>query len=196
MNAFTIKCKAHQIPNRLAVDFVQSIEARGQVENEDVVWAALTDRRCYNYIWVINNFIAYGAPYITGLTVFHFFLNAYIDSCLVCYILNKDKEYKNETHWSLNEMANILQTTFSIAFCWIKKSHSLITIFLKFVSEGTFSNYSALIQVMAWHQQFAKPLTEAVMTNFFNAIWQHVLSLYYFNIYFHLLCPFSMHWYG
>ena len=29
----------------------------------------LLDRRCSKYIWVINNFIALGAPYIKGLTV-------------------------------------------------------------------------------------------------------------------------------
>ena len=35
-------------------------------------WSS-ADRRCFNYIWVNNNFIAYlGAPYIRDLTVMHF----------------------------------------------------------------------------------------------------------------------------
>ena len=41
---------------------IQSVEARCSVENED--------RRCSNYIWVINNSIAYlSASYIRDLTV-------------------------------------------------------------------------------------------------------------------------------
>ena len=40
------------------------------MENADVVGAVLADRWCSNYIWVINNIIAYsGAPYIRGLTI-------------------------------------------------------------------------------------------------------------------------------
>ena len=40
-----------------------------EVENEDVVGAAPV-----NYIWVINNFIAYkGAPYIRDLMVLFFY---------------------------------------------------------------------------------------------------------------------------
>ena len=37
-------------------------------------WSS-ADRRCSNYIWVINNFIAYSAAaYIRGLTVFYWYL--------------------------------------------------------------------------------------------------------------------------
>ena len=68
--------KTHHIPNfkgflsRLAFVFAQSIEAMYYVENEDVVGVGSADRRCSNYIWVINNCIAYyGAPYIGGFTV-------------------------------------------------------------------------------------------------------------------------------
>ena len=47
----------------LAVVFAPYIEAKCWVENEDVVGAApvwnSADRRCSNYIWVINNSIAY-----------------------------------------------------------------------------------------------------------------------------------------
>ena len=32
-------------------------------------WSS-ADRRCSNYIWIINNFIAWGAPYIRCLTVY------------------------------------------------------------------------------------------------------------------------------
>ena len=53
-----LKC----FPSRLAVVFAQSIEARCKVENEDVVGAAPTGDAS-NYIWVINNFIAWVVPY-------------------------------------------------------------------------------------------------------------------------------------
>ena len=45
-----------------------------------ISWSS-TDRRCFSYIWVINNFIAYsGASYIRDLTVLSYF--PYIVVCL------------------------------------------------------------------------------------------------------------------
>ena len=56
--------------SHLAVVFAQSIEARCYVEQWRCSWSS-ADRRCSNYIWVINNFIAYqGVSYIRGLTVY------------------------------------------------------------------------------------------------------------------------------
>ena len=56
--------------SRLAVVCAQSIETRCLSWEWRCSWSS-ADRRCSNYIWVINNFIAYyGAPYIRGLTVF------------------------------------------------------------------------------------------------------------------------------
>ena len=53
--------------------FAESLEARCQVENEDVVAGRTADRRCSNYIWVIDSFIAYeGASYIRDFTVWWF----------------------------------------------------------------------------------------------------------------------------
>ena len=55
----------HQIPTPkrfldcLVAVFAETLEARCQVENEDVVSWSSADRRCSNYIWVIDNFIAY-----------------------------------------------------------------------------------------------------------------------------------------
>ena len=58
--------KHKRFSSRLAVVFAQSIEDMCSVENEDSRSSA--DRRCSNYIWVINNFIAYqGASYIRDL---------------------------------------------------------------------------------------------------------------------------------
>ena len=70
----SLQYKTRQIPTLkgfsdcLAPVFAESLEARCQVENEDVAC-----RRCSNYIWVIENFIAYyGASYIRDFTVYVF----------------------------------------------------------------------------------------------------------------------------
>ena len=52
------------------------------------------------------------------------------------------------THWGLNEMAELLQMTFSNVFL---KKGILIQISLKFVPKGQIINKSALVQVMAWY---------------------------------------------
>ena len=58
--------------SRIAVDFAKSIEARFEVLKWRCSWSN-ADRRCSNYIWVINYFIAYpGATYIKGLTIIWF----------------------------------------------------------------------------------------------------------------------------
>ena len=74
-----ISRKSHQIPklkclsSRLAGVFAQSIEARLSPEWR-CSWSS-ADRRCSNYIWVVNNFIAYkGATYLRGLL-------AHMDKC-------------------------------------------------------------------------------------------------------------------
>ena len=47
-------------------------------------WSS-ADRRCSNYIWVINNLIAYkGAPYIRYLTVHY--IHEYVLTICICYI--------------------------------------------------------------------------------------------------------------
>ena len=53
------------------------------------------------------------------------------------------------THGDLNEMADILQTTFSNAFSW-KKIMYLIQISLKFDPLGPIDKKSTLVEVMAW----------------------------------------------
>ena len=44
-----------------------------------------------------------------------------------------------------------------------------IKIWLKFVPKGPIDNKSALVQVMAWRRTSAKPLPEAMMTQFTDA---------------------------
>ena len=75
--------------SRLAVDFAQSIEARCRE------WKC-TCSSAPNYIWVINNFIAYlGATYIGGLAVFGRFIN-HTTECSLSY----------QSHCSLTQFQN------------------------------------------------------------------------------------------
>ena len=71
------------------------------------------------------------------------------------------------THLSLNEMAAILQTTFSNAFSEMK--FFLIQISLKFVPKDPTDNKSVLLQVMALCWIGDKPLSEPMLIQITNA---------------------------
>ena len=45
----------------------------------------------------------------------------------------------------------------------------LIAILLKFVTKGPINNILALVQIMAWRQPGAKPLSEPMLTQFTDA---------------------------
>ena len=63
-------------------------------------------------------------------------------------------------HWGRDKMATIFQTTFSNTFSWMK---ILIQISLKYVPMGPIDNNPASVQIMAWRQKGAKPLSEPMM---------------------------------
>ena len=64
------------------------------------------------------------------------------------------------TNWGRDKIAEILQTTASIAFSGMKIS---MKISLKFVRKGANNNIPALLQIMAWRRPGDKPLSEAMM---------------------------------
>ena len=68
------------------------------------------------------------------------------------------------THWDLNKMVSIWQTTFITAFSG-KKSFKFCVEFHWFVPKGPIDYKSALDQVMAWHQIGAKSLPEPMLTH-------------------------------
>ena len=78
---------------------LKSIEARCQVESEDVV-GACTNRCCSNYIWVINNFIAFYFKVCCILEVW-----GYI--CIFC-CFSMLKWHWYLTHWSLGDFNELL----------------------------------------------------------------------------------------
>ena len=75
------------------------------------------------------------------------------DICRLCSVLNLDSQ--------------VLSNTFS----WMKKNWISKTISLKFVSKGLINNIPALVQIMAWHQQGGKPLSEPTRTTRKPAFW-------------------------
>ena len=76
------------------------------------------------------------------------------------------------SHLLLDKMAAISQTLFSNAFSWMKKYCILINISLKFVPKGPINNIPALVQIMAWCQIGAKPLSEPTMAWFPDSYMQ------------------------
>ena len=59
------------------------------------------------------------------------------------------------THWGLDKMADIFQTTFSNAFSWMKMLP--IKMSLTFVPHGPINNIPALVQIMGWRLPGDKP---------------------------------------
>ena len=55
--------------------------------------------------------------------------------------------------------------------------HILIQISLNLISEGPIVKKSALVQVMVWHRIGAKPLPEAILTQFTDACMHHHNSM-------------------
>ena len=109
-------------------------------------WSS-ADRRCSNYIWAINNFIAdWGATYIRGFTVTH----------LPPGQNGRHSGRRNFKFIFLNENDRI-----SIQFS------------LKFSPRSPIDNKPALIQIMAWSRTGDKPLAEPMRTQFTVAYMRH-----------------------
>ena len=58
----------------------------------------------------------------------------------------------------------------SRAFSWNETVRILIKISLKFVAKGPISNIPSLVQIMAWHQPGAKPLSEPMLVRLLTHI--------------------------
>ena len=67
------------------------------------------------------------------------------------------------THWGLDKMDAISQTTFSSIFYWMKMYELRFKNSLKFVPKGPINNIPALVQIMAWRRPGDKPLSEPML---------------------------------
>ena len=87
------------------------------------------DRRCSNYIWVINNFIAHwGAAYIKGLTVFRMHLLIHSKGVMVDQSLTRlDFEHVKAIVRKLNMISDAMIYTYAYTYIYklIWHSHDL-----------------------------------------------------------------------
>ena len=99
------------------------------------------------------------------------------------------------THWGRDNIAAILQTTFSNAFSWIKNAWISPKISLKFVPKVRINIIQALVHIMAWCRPGDKPLSEAMMVSLLRHICvrrpQWVNTRYCYKSYSDDNCPFT-----
>ena len=75
------------------------------------------------------------------------------------------------THWGLDQMATMMQTTFS------NTSSCLFKLLLKFPWSQFLKVKFVNCQGMAWHWKGTKPLSESVMNHIHNSIWHHSAAM-------------------
>ena len=89
------KSQHFNFSSRLSIVFAQSIEASCEWKRN----GSSADRRCFNYFWVINNFIAYwGTPYIRGLRVYRCSCQLWEAKSLYSNYHKVSWIWKNEAH--------------------------------------------------------------------------------------------------
>ena len=135
-------------------------------------WSSV-DRRCSNYIWVINNFIAhYGASYTRGWTIHVVFPFNFMIALICPWTLQWLGAKCNRAASSRNSLFNTLRprqdgrhfADDSFKFIFLNE-YVLISmkISLEFVPKGPINNIPALVQIMAWRRLGDKPLSEPMM---------------------------------
>ena len=75
------------------------------------------------------------------------------------------------THWGRDKMDDILQTTFSSAFPWMKMCYFRLKYHWCFVPRGLINNIPALVQIMVWRRPGDKPLSELMMVSLPTHMW-------------------------
>ena len=116
-------------------------------------WSS-ADRRCSNYIWVIDNFIAYiGATYIRDFTVVNvqYEEGRHYTAEYEAYLLTSNYPTKNKSNW------NSLQHTTS-SFAYRNKSCQLMAWDPTSVKPQTFN-----INLMACAQTGARPIPNPII---------------------------------
>ena len=143
-------------------------------------WSS-ADRRCSNYIWVMENFIAYQtATYIRDLTVYWFTgydfyknntvrlvgshrlqIHGHFVLTSVCFHMEAKTKWLPFFRRHFQECKCI----FLNANVWIS-----INISLKFVPKDPNNNIPTLVQVMAWRRPGDKPLSEPMVVSLLTHI--------------------------
>ena len=160
-------------------------------------WSS-ADRRCSNYIWAINNFIAYqGESYIRDFTVrfpvftslssdlyMAYYNKFYLGICgnmvllwtQTCFVYQfEESQFVN----TLRPRQNGRHFADDIFKCILLNENVWITIknSLKFVPKGPINNMPALVQIMAWRRPGDKPLSESMLAHFNDAYMRQSASM-------------------
>ena len=96
--------------------------------------------------------------------------------CLGLNVLKKSPGDIMLTRWSLYNMATMSQTTFSCSFSCMKSIVFWFKFHWNLFPNGPINNMPGLVQIMAWHQSCAKPLSEPMMVQFTDVYMQHSAS--------------------
>ena len=123
------------------------------------------DRRCSNYIWLINNLIAHwGASYIKGLMVeVHIITRIHeIPTHRIQTALNTLRPRQNGRHFP----DGIFKCIFLNENIWIP-----LKISLEFVPKVRINNIPALVQITAWHLVGAKPFSEPMLVSLLTHVY-------------------------
>ena len=82
-------------------------------------------------------------------------------------------------HWGWDKMAAILEMTFFIWIFFNENFYNLIKISLNFIHEGPVVNMPLLVEIMAWCQTGAKPLSEPMLAYVADEYRHHSASMSY-----------------
>ena len=147
-------------------------------------WSS-ADRRCSNYIWVINNFIAYeGATYIRCLTVcipshdhamtcqFWTWMALAEVTTTAWFGASFDTFIYTLTWCERGTMTNIFRRHFKNTSPSMEKFGISIDIFWRLSRKCLMDNKSALIRVMVLHRTGDTPLPETMFVIFYDTNWR------------------------
>ena len=148
----------------------------------DIEWRcswSSADRRCSNYIWVIDNFVAYlGASYIRCFTVsvisglWQFFLMIWEWFLIFCEVITRKNIVEEiesfrgaRAEWSSPSWVCVPQKSLDVACDFWNTNSFWRTPFDRGVHDGLCVQNAnlSLVQIMACHYFSAKPLSEPVL---------------------------------
>ena len=149
------------------------------------------DRWCFNYIWVTNNFIAWGAAYIRGLGIFEMPSIIWSHSIRIfkCIRISELQSY-----WAIDKILLYLSVCVHISYVvqlgspreiWMRLSKCnfqlcLSNWYLQFYGNTlgwmppNFVDKSMMVQVIAWCHQVKQAITWAKVD---PVLWRHMASL-------------------
>ena len=131
-------------------------------------WSS-ADRRCSNYIWVINNFIAYYGALI--LEVLWYLPKNPFRSCMCCWVWSFDYIGTELMEAWTKGLMFLLQKTYLNALLLQKIVLFLLQVLVKFVPQDPLGKWSPLVQVMTWCHKATRISDGKVLPYHIHHIW-------------------------